>query len=87
MTAGALLRLFHTPLLQTLYVSLVIQPVALAFLLKNTLLSTDSTQEGVFQQDNVYPHITVTTQHALQSVDELPKPDRSSNLSPNKYEW
>ncbi|GBN55868.1 hypothetical protein AVEN_87234-1 [Araneus ventricosus] len=44
-------------------------------------------QGGVFQQDNARPHTAVITQHALQSVDVLPWPDRSPDLSPIEYVW
>ncbi|GBM00064.1 hypothetical protein AVEN_214131-1 [Araneus ventricosus] len=56
------------------YVSLMIQPVVLLFM--------NRIQGGVFQQDNARPHIAVVTQHALQSVDMLPWPPRSPDLSP-----
>ncbi|GBN97222.1 Golgin subfamily A member 5 [Araneus ventricosus] len=62
-----------------LYVSLVIQPVVLPFM--------NSIQGGVFQQDNTHPHTTVVTQHALQSVDMLPWPARSPDLSPIEHVW
>ncbi|GBM54029.1 hypothetical protein AVEN_215401-1 [Araneus ventricosus] len=62
-----------------LYVSLVIQPVALSF--KNRI------QGGVFQQDIARPHTAVVTQHALQSVVRLPWPARSPDLSPIEHVW
>lgn len=62
-----------------LYVSLVIQPVVLPFM--------NSIQGGVFQQDNARPHTAVVTQHALQSVDMLPWPARSPDLSPIEHVW
>ncbi|GBO21440.1 hypothetical protein AVEN_162579-1 [Araneus ventricosus] len=62
-----------------LYVSLVIQPFVLPFM--------NSIQGCVFQQDNVCPHTAVVTQHALQSVDMLPWPARSPDLSPIKHVW
>ncbi|GBN42264.1 Transposable element Tc1 transposase, partial [Araneus ventricosus] len=62
-----------------LYVSLVIQPVVLPFM--------NSIQVGVFQQDNDRPNTAVVTQHALQSVDMLPWPARSPNLSPIEHVW
>ncbi|GBN06607.1 hypothetical protein AVEN_7478-1 [Araneus ventricosus] len=62
-----------------LYVSLVFQPVVLPFM--------NSIQGGVFQQDNARPHSAVLTQHALQSVDMLPWPARSSDLSPIEHVW
>ncbi|GBN75935.1 hypothetical protein AVEN_155660-1 [Araneus ventricosus] len=57
-----------------LYVSLVIQPVVLPYM--------NSIQGGVFQQDKARPHTSVVTQHAQQSVDMLPWPARSPDLSP-----
>ncbi|GBN07781.1 Transposable element Tc1 transposase [Araneus ventricosus] len=62
-----------------LYVSLVTQPVVLPFM--------NSIQEGIFQQDNARPHSAVVTQHALQSVDMLPWPARSPDLSPIEHVW
>ncbi|GBN34178.1 hypothetical protein AVEN_265569-1 [Araneus ventricosus] len=60
-----------------LYVTLVIKPVVLPFM--------SSIQGGVFQQDNARPHTAVVTQHALHSVDMLPWPSRSPDLSPIEY--
>ncbi|GBN75642.1 Transposable element Tc1 transposase [Araneus ventricosus] len=60
-----------------LHASLVIQPVVLPFM--------SSIQGGVFQQDNARPHTAVVTQHALQSVDILPWPARSPDLSPIEH--
>ncbi|GBM77573.1 hypothetical protein AVEN_186841-1 [Araneus ventricosus] len=62
-----------------LYISLVIQPGALPFM--------NSIQGGVFQQDNARPHTAVVTQHSLQSVDMLPWPARSPDLSPIEHVW
>ncbi|GBN73285.1 Transposable element Tc1 transposase [Araneus ventricosus] len=62
-----------------LYVSLVIQSVVLPFL--------NSIQAGVFQQDNSRPHTAVVTQHALQSVDMLPWPARSPDVSLIEHVW
>ncbi|GBM78580.1 hypothetical protein AVEN_200711-1 [Araneus ventricosus] len=62
-----------------LYVGLVIQPVVLPFM--------NSIQGGVFQQHNACPHAAVVTQHALQSVDILPWPARSPDLSPIEHVW
>ncbi|GBN74691.1 hypothetical protein AVEN_204936-1 [Araneus ventricosus] len=62
-----------------LFVSLVIQPVVLPFM--------NSIQGGVFQQDNARPHTAVVTQHALQSVDVLPWPAKSPDLSPIEHVW
>ncbi|GBO44781.1 hypothetical protein AVEN_161774-1 [Araneus ventricosus] len=62
-----------------LHVSLLIQPVVLPFI--------NSIQGGVFQQDNARPHTADVTQHALQSVDMLPWPARSPDLSPIEHVW
>ncbi|GBM19608.1 hypothetical protein AVEN_107286-1 [Araneus ventricosus] len=62
-----------------LYVSLVIQPVVLPFM--------KSIQGGVFQQDNARFHTDVLAQLALQSVDMLPWPVRSPDLSPIELVW
>ncbi|GBO00678.1 hypothetical protein AVEN_119799-1 [Araneus ventricosus] len=42
---------------------------------------------GVFQQNNGRPHTAVVTQHTLQSVDMLPWPARSPDLSPIEHVW
>ncbi|GBM76207.1 Transposable element Tc1 transposase [Araneus ventricosus] len=42
---------------------------------------------GVFQQDNACPHTAVVTQHALQSVNMLPWPARSPDISPIERVW
>ncbi|GBN16305.1 hypothetical protein AVEN_221883-1 [Araneus ventricosus] len=47
----------------------------------------NSIQGGVFQQDNVRPHTAVVTQNTLQSVDMLPWPARSPDLSPIDHAW
>ncbi|GBO26386.1 hypothetical protein AVEN_13426-1 [Araneus ventricosus] len=47
----------------------------------------NSIQGGVFQQDNARPHTPVVTQHVLQSVDMLPWPARSPDLSPIEHVW
>ncbi|GBM39213.1 hypothetical protein AVEN_223832-1 [Araneus ventricosus] len=60
-------------------VSLVIQPVVLPFM--------NNIQGSVFQQDNARPHTAVVTQHAVQSVDVLPWPVRSPDLSPIEHVW
>ncbi|GBN87752.1 hypothetical protein AVEN_148099-1 [Araneus ventricosus] len=60
-----------------LYVSLVIQPVVLPCM--------SSIQGGVFQQVNARPHTVVVTQHSLHSVDMLPWPTRSPDLSPIEH--
>ncbi|GBL94676.1 Transposable element Tc1 transposase [Araneus ventricosus] len=62
-----------------LYVSLVIQPIVLPFM--------NSIQEGVFQHDNARRHTAVVTQHALQNIDMLPWPARSTYLSPIEQVW
>ncbi|GFY12954.1 transposable element Tc1 transposase [Trichonephila clavipes] len=68
-----------------LYVSLVIQSIILPFM--------STIQGGVFQQDNAYPHTAVATQRnvdksaSLQSVDMLPWPARSPDLSPIEHAW
>ncbi|GFW70221.1 transposable element Tc1 transposase [Trichonephila clavipes] len=62
-----------------LYVNLVIQSIVLPFM--------NSTQGGVFQQDNVRLHTTAVTQRALQSVDMLHWPARSPYLSPIERVW
>ncbi|GBM39788.1 hypothetical protein AVEN_25006-1 [Araneus ventricosus] len=74
MKAGAL----SCTLTANLYVSLVIQPVVLPFM---------NNKGGVFKQDNARPHTAVVTQHALQSVDMLPWPARSPDLSPIEHVW
>ncbi|GBM36105.1 hypothetical protein AVEN_179101-1 [Araneus ventricosus] len=73
------LVVFQRTLTANLYVSLVIQPVVLPYM--------NSIQRGVFQQDNARPDTTVVTQHALQSVDILPWPARSPDLSPIEHVW
>ncbi|GFS52863.1 translation factor GUF1 homolog, mitochondrial [Trichonephila clavipes] len=62
-----------------LYVSLVIQPIVLPFI--------NSIQGKVFQQNNARPHSAVVTQRALQSVDMLPWPARSPDLSPIELQF
>ncbi|GBN08610.1 hypothetical protein AVEN_238085-1 [Araneus ventricosus] len=47
----------------------------------------NSIQGGGFQLDNSRPHTAVVTQHALQSVDMLPWPARSPDISPNEHVW
>ncbi|GFT58477.1 uncharacterized protein TNCV_3656471 [Trichonephila clavipes] len=44
-------------------------------------------QWKVFQQSNTRPHTTVITQCSLQSVDMIPWPARSPNLSPIEHVW
>ncbi|GFS55965.1 uncharacterized protein TNCV_2564311 [Trichonephila clavipes] len=39
------------------------------------------------QQDHIHPHTTIVTQWALQNVDMLPWPARSTDLSPIEHEW
>ena len=62
-----------------LYIRLVIEPVVLSFM--------SSIQEGAFQQGNARPHTAAVTQRALQSVDMLPWPARSPDLSPIEHVW
>lgn len=59
------------------YVSLVIQLVVLPFMSR--------IPGGIFQQDNARPHTGVVTQRALQGVDMLPWPARSTDLSPVEH--
>ncbi|GBN34376.1 hypothetical protein AVEN_101013-1 [Araneus ventricosus] len=47
----------------------------------------NSNQGGVFQQNNARPLTAVIIQHALQSVDMLPRPARSLDLSPIEHVW
>ncbi|GBN18294.1 Transposable element Tc1 transposase [Araneus ventricosus] len=75
---GTLVTISRT-LTANLYVSLVIQPVVLPFM--------NSIQRGVFQLDNARPHAAVVTQHALQSVDMLPWPARSPDISLIEHVW
>ncbi|GFW68951.1 uncharacterized protein TNCV_2918501 [Trichonephila clavipes] len=62
-----------------LYARLVIKPIVLPFL--------NSIQGEVFQQDNVRPHTAVVMQHPLQTVDMLPLPAGSPDLSPIEHAW
>ncbi|GFV77030.1 phospholipid-transporting ATPase [Trichonephila clavipes] len=64
MIAGALWCLSQSTLNANLFVSLVIQPIVLPFMI--------IIQGGVFQLDNACPHIVVVKQRVLQSVDMLP---------------
>ncbi|GFW40399.1 phospholipid-transporting ATPase [Trichonephila clavipes] len=73
MTAGALVVVPNTPI-PNLYVTLIIQLIVLIFM--------NNIQEGVLKQDNAHLHTTVVTQRLLYSVDMLPLPATSSNLSP-----
>ncbi|GBM75879.1 Transposable element Tcb2 transposase [Araneus ventricosus] len=66
-------------LTENLHAILVIQPVVLPFM--------NSIQGGVFQDDNSRPHIAVAPQNALQSVDMLPWPARSPDISPIEHVW
>ncbi|GFX95617.1 transposable element Tcb2 transposase [Trichonephila clavipes] len=61
-------------LTSNLYVSLVIQPFVLQFM--------SNIHGKVFQQDNARLHTAVVMQRALQSVEMLPWPARSPDLSP-----
>ncbi|GBM91450.1 hypothetical protein AVEN_226832-1 [Araneus ventricosus] len=47
----------------------------------------NSIQGGVFQQTNARSHTAAVTQHTLQSVDMLPWPARSPELSPIEHVW
>ena len=73
------LVVIQNALTANLYVSLVIHPVVLPFM--------NSIQGGVFQQDNARHHTALVTQQALQSVDMLPWPARSPDLSPIEHVW
>ncbi|GBM39996.1 hypothetical protein AVEN_217594-1 [Araneus ventricosus] len=43
--------------------------------------------QDVLQKDNTCPHTTVVTQRVLQSVDMLPWPASSPDLSPIDHVW
>ncbi|GFY34936.1 uncharacterized protein TNCV_155091 [Trichonephila clavipes] len=47
----------------------------------------NSIQGGVFRQDNARLHTAAVTKRALQSVDMVPWPARSPNLSPIEHVW
>ncbi|GFX49940.1 uncharacterized protein TNCV_1031901 [Trichonephila clavipes] len=64
-------------LIVNLYINLVIQPIVLTFM--------NSTHGLIFQQDNRLRHTVVVVQRALQSVEKLLWPARSSDLSPIKH--
>ncbi|GBM54107.1 hypothetical protein AVEN_247717-1 [Araneus ventricosus] len=76
---GQYLVVNRRTLTANLWVSLVIRPAMLPFM--------SSIKEGVLQQDKALTHNAVVTQHALQSVDMLPWPSRSPDLSTTENVW